>query len=79
MSSGLSVFTQSVTVTQLTHSYLLCCSNLLVKISLEIQDQPRFGIKAPLTRVSTWTRMARGVSLVTVKELGIDTLLLLHG
>lgn len=74
------MFTQSVTATQLTRSYLLRCSNLRMslKTSLEIQDQPRFGIKAPLKRVSTWTRTGRGVSLVTVKESGVDTLLLLH-
>lgn len=81
MSSGLSMCTQSVTVTQLTRSYLLCCSNLLMslKTSLEIQDWLRFGIKALLTRVSTWTRMTRGVFLAAVKELGIGTLLLLQG
>lgn len=78
MSSGLSMCTQSVTVIQLTCSYLLWCSNLLVslKTSLEIQDQLRFGVKAPLTRASTW--VARGFLLVAVKELGSDTLLLLH-
>lgn len=70
MSSELSMCIQSVIVIQLTCSYLLWCSNLLVslKTSLEMQDQLRFGVKAPLTRVSTW--IARGFFLVAIKTIG---------